>query len=159
MPAKNSRNGCTAQAENAITSFKDRDAFLRAMLADVELSTTARILTARLALHHDVETGRCIVKYKTLAKEVGVCSRTAIRLLAEAEERGWVSIDRTCGRGQSNNFLLIIPAEKVTSECHLNEPDAVPEKVTNRVVKGDKSGGMSAEKVTSGVTPKSLSRV
>jgi hypothetical protein len=163
MPPENTRCACAAQdaqqnkPNRAITSFKDRDAFSRAVLADVKLSHTARALIVRLALHLNIERQDCTVSYDTLGKEVGVSERTAIRLLAGAEARGWLVIERTCGRGRCNNFRLLLPSEKVTSGCHPNEAEKVtlechpkqPEKVTTQDGKGDNP---RHKKVTSGVT-------
>jgi hypothetical protein len=132
-----------------ITSFKDRDNFCRALMADKELSLTARMVTVRLAFHLNVKKRQCDPAYITVAKEIGLCERTAIRSIAASAARGWLVIERRPpGR---NNFRLLMPTVGVTSNCHPDHLVEVTDRghpgVTKTAPRGDKSGPV-------GVTPR-----
>src|SRR5581483_7008473 len=95
---------CKSKAENRqvtgaafpIKAFKDRDDWIIALLAS-ELSCTAKIIATRIALHHNIETGRCDPSIATLAAGAGVSKNTVLRSLRESEQAGWVHISRSRG--------------------------------------------------------------
>src|SRR5262245_54788204 len=97
----------------AVATFKDRDAFIRDMMADRGMTMGERAIIARLALHFDVEDGSLCIDYWTVGKDVGVCERTAMRAAAKAEARGWIRIEHRPGR--TNNFHLIMNPGGVTT--------------------------------------------
>jgi helix-turn-helix protein len=93
-----------------IKTFKDRDAWIRLMLAiDVAtLSHGAKILGVRVALHLNVETGQCNPSMAMLAEGSGTSDSTVRRMLHELEREGWLGIDRSQGR-HANSFELRTP--------------------------------------------------
>lgn len=119
-------------ATREIKTFKDRDHFCRVVLGTTELSQTDRNIIVRLAFHQNIEERKCSAKYETLAREVGVSSRTAMRAVAAGAARGLLTIQHGGGRGKANNFVLLIPVETVTQACHPLAAERVTEKGDNR---------------------------
>jgi hypothetical protein len=97
---------------------RHRDHFVwqERVAAAADLSPTLRLLALRLALHLNLKSGRCFVGHDTLAKGIGIERRSAMRLVAELERRGWLQVDRGGGRQKANGYRFIIPAETVTGE-------------------------------------------
>ncbi len=93
-----------------LTSFKDRDAWIRDVLADAELSTGERACAVRLALFLNIDQRECAPSYDGIAKALAVSKRTAIRLVAALMERGWLAEPTSHGRAR-NNFYLMRPYE------------------------------------------------
>jgi hypothetical protein len=108
-----------------ITTFKFRDAWIRALLADADLSDGTKIVGVRLALHLHVNSGRCNPAYLTLASGTGRYKRAAIRAIAALERGGWIKIDRGNGRGRKNDFRLLTPAERVSPELPFESDERV----------------------------------
>jgi hypothetical protein len=102
------------QASSAWQTFKDRDDWIRLFLATdgEELSCTAKIVGARIALHHNIETGRCDPSLGELAHGTGMSDRNVRRMLRELEEKCWVRV-QSRGHHRSNSFELLVP-EAVT---------------------------------------------
>jgi hypothetical protein len=99
---------CSGRQAANITTFKDRDAWIRAVTADRRLSPSARLIAARVALHLNVETGRCDPAMGTLAEEVGMHRASAFRAVAALAAQGWIEVAGTKGR-HTNSFRLILP--------------------------------------------------
>jgi hypothetical protein len=96
---------------NSPTSFRERDEWMRAVLAS-DLPHVAVRIAIRIALHLRVNTGRCDPAYTTLAAETHVPERSVYRLVALLEHAGWIAIQRTRGR-HSNQYVLLNPANSM----------------------------------------------
>src|ERR1700751_3876503 len=86
-----------------ITTFKDRDEWLELLFAADELSPSAKVLRARVALHHNVETRQCNPSGGKLVLGTVMSDSTVRRMIRELEPEGWVRVDRTLGR-HSNSY-------------------------------------------------------
>jgi hypothetical protein len=87
-------------------TFRERDRWLRAVLAS-DLPHTAARVAAALALHLNVTSGRCNPGHKALADHGRVSERTAYRLVELLERAGWIAIKRASGR--PNQYVLLTP--------------------------------------------------
>jgi hypothetical protein len=94
----------------SVKTFRDRDEWIKLLLAvDVdELSCTAKIVGARTAFHHNVETGQCNPSIGMLVLGTGMSKSTILRMLRELEQKGWLGIDHSRGR-HANSFELRAP--------------------------------------------------
>jgi hypothetical protein len=88
------------------TTFAERDEWMRAALAS-DLPHVAARLAVRVALHLNVDTGRCDPSAPMLAAESHVSERSVYRLLDLLEHLGWLSITRVAGR--ANRYSLLTP--------------------------------------------------
>ena len=118
--ADSQRNGYAYNIE----TFKDRDDWIAMILAACDLCPRSKVLLARIALHRNVETGRCDPGIARLVSGTGLSDSTIRRRLKAAEAAGWISIDKTKGR-YSNSVLLLPPptlshVERV-EPCHPSE--------------------------------------
>jgi hypothetical protein len=104
-----------AEASKAWTVFKDRDDWIRSLLAVSadDLSYTAKIVGVRIAMHHNVKTGRCDPDMATLAAGTSMSDRNVRRMLRELEQRGWLHVEHR-GYRRTNSFELLIPSEPET---------------------------------------------
>lgn len=116
---------------------------MRAVLGS-DLSNGVMRLAVRLALHLNVETGRCDPGYDALSSELRLSRRSIIRDVAVLEQAGWVSVARW-RQHQTNQFSLL---RGDRGDKALSPLKQAPE-VTNSVAKGDKFG---TTEVTSVVT-------
>ena len=89
-----------------IATFEDRDDWLKLLLAAGELSPAAKVVGARVALHHNVNTGQCNPAIGTLVLGTTMSESTVRRRIDELEVAGWLRVDRTRGR-HSNSFELL----------------------------------------------------
>jgi hypothetical protein len=98
-----------------ITTFKDRDAWIKHMLAVdcAMLSHGAKVVASRIALHHNIETGQCNPSMAMLVAGTGMSDRTVRRMLAELEQAAWISVDRSRGY-HANSFDLRVPETLAT---------------------------------------------
>jgi hypothetical protein len=111
------------------------------VIADTELSPITRLVAARLALHRNAETARCFVSYRTLAAEVGISERSAMRAIAALKARGWINVDPGGGREKANDYHLVTPSERVTGVSRFTAQKGDSrgrERVTERIGKGDR---------------------
>jgi hypothetical protein len=101
-----------------IATFKQRDVWMRALVADHSLSPMTRLVGVRLGLHFNCKTGRCDPSYATLAAEVAISERSAIRAVSSLKAQGWIAVKQRGGgyRTYSNNFTLQTPNDEVTGE-------------------------------------------
>lgn len=106
-----------------IKTFKDRDEWIKLLLAtDADaLSCTAKIVAARVALHHNIETGQCNPSLGLLAAGTGMSDRNVRRMLRELEQKGWMRINQSRGR-HSHSFEFLSPT--LSAETGLN-PDTI----------------------------------
>lgn len=70
---------------------------LQAIIADADLSATAKLVAARLLYHHSSQTGRCSPSYQTVADGIALQRRAVIRAVQDLEVRGWLSVNRVKG--------------------------------------------------------------
>lgn len=110
---RNSNPSRTSQASSPswpIKAFADRDDWLKLLLAvdSDALSSSAKVVAIRIALHHNVESGQCNPTIGRLALGTGMSESTVRRMIRELEEAGWLGVDRTRGR-HSNSFDLRAP--------------------------------------------------
>jgi hypothetical protein len=144
----------TAQAPANPKTFKQRDDWMRAVLA-AELPHAAHILALQIALHLNVESGQCNPPYKTLAAKSRMSKRSIIRMVAMLERTGWLIVARD-GWHHTNRFVLV-RGDKVLSPLRGDKtvsPQSASE-VTNPALRGDKSG---QSEVTHAVTTKQAKR-
>jgi hypothetical protein len=90
---------------NNPSTFKNRDAWIRALLA-AKLPDAAARLAIAIAMDLNVKTGRCDPSYAGLSKASGIPERSAYRLVALLEGLKWIAIQRTRGRLRNQYFLL-----------------------------------------------------
>jgi hypothetical protein len=112
-----------------ITTFKDRDDWIKLLLAadGDELSPANKIVGARIAFHHNIETGQCNPSLAQLAAGSGMSDRNVRRMLRELEETGWLGTD---SRGRhTHSFELRVPNS--TKETELNPDSYVRDDVSN----------------------------
>lgn len=106
------------------------------------LSCAAKIVAARLALHHNIEREQCNPSIRELVLGTGMSESTVRRAVRELEQKGWLSVTRTSGGhrfSSSNSFELRAPplsvmagATPVTRDsgqdshpCHARHPTPV----------------------------------
>src|SRR5262245_11045940 len=107
-----------------MTTLKQRDDWLKALLASGEHETT-KLIGVRLALYLNIASGRCDPSYGGIARDLGGHSKhrrrrgiskdTATRQIQLLEAHGWISIARVVGRSRTNSFTLLLPPEKAAS--------------------------------------------
>jgi hypothetical protein len=91
-----------------VKTFRDRDDWLRLLLAADELCPGAKVVGARVALHRNVETGQCNPTIGKLVLGTSMSESTVRRMIDELEVKGWIRVHRTRGR-HSNSFELRAP--------------------------------------------------
>jgi hypothetical protein len=97
---------------SAPNTFKARDEWMRAILADKALSPQAKLIAIRLALHLNIKTGRCNPTYDRLAKGTAYeAQRYVRRIVAQLVAAGWVEIATSRGR-HANGYRLKSPANQ-----------------------------------------------
>ena len=133
----------TQAAAPALATFKKRDDWLRAVLADNTLSQGARNAAVRLGLYLNVDRERCDPSYHQLGKALGCTRRSAIRAVRELIDRDWVAI-ASHSAGRRNNFRLKWPSSggdnPVTSDGDSRVTSDGDEDVTTRNASSDNSG-------------------
>jgi quinol monooxygenase YgiN len=107
----------TAAASRSPRTFLERDNWMRAMNASGE-PRGARCLAFAIALHLNVETGRCDPGHKTLSKDAGISERSVERFVALLVRAGWLAITRG-GRGHTNSYVLLRPASDLADQKHI----------------------------------------
>jgi hypothetical protein len=93
-------------------TFRERDHWMRQLLADSKLTKSARIFGIGLALSLYLQKdGRSrTIHSKNLCKAVGGVSKSsATRRIAELERTGWILVERRQGRGLESTFTLLDP--------------------------------------------------
>jgi hypothetical protein len=90
-----------------ISSFRQRDDWIREVLAAESLSNAAARVAVRIALHLNVKKGQCYPSVPTLAKGTGLCERYVYMVLVDLERSGWLTV--THSQGRSNSFQLKTP--------------------------------------------------
>ena len=103
----------TQALANSPKTFAERDHWMRVVLASDLPDAAARVAVA-IGLHLHVKSGRCDPSYITLAAESHVGEQSIYRLVAMLEHTGWIAIQRTRGRGNCNQYILLNPATAMT---------------------------------------------
>lgn len=87
-------------------TFEERDDWMRSVLAS-KLPHAAARLAVRIALHLNVDSGRCDPSSPTLAAESNVGERSVYRLIDLLEHQEWITVTRINGR--VNQYTLLYP--------------------------------------------------
>jgi hypothetical protein len=136
-----------------MVSLLDKWRFLQALVANPDVSPTAKIIAARLLDHSNGSTGRCNPSYQTLARGAGLTRRRAMKAVKELEWFGLISVLRTSraeAKGRfsglpSNNFTInwargqhpLPSAENDTSLVPLVHPGGAPDSPSPRSAPDD----------------------
>ena len=107
-----SPNGTTRGATQAARAAKARAHFAwQAMaVARKDLTSAFKSIAWVLALHRNVDSGRCDPSFKTLGDESGTSESTAKRAIARFERLGMIAVERTAGgNNHSNHYRLTMP--------------------------------------------------
>jgi hypothetical protein len=107
MSTSSNKPACAGQASSTWRIFRDRDEWIEQVLA-CDLTATAKIVATRIALHHNIETGRCDPSMIGLVKRTHTSDSTVRRAIKELEDAGLLAVDRTSGRYR-NSYLLLAP--------------------------------------------------
>src|SRR5262245_11550960 len=84
--------------------------------ARADIKPINKLVLLRLGMHHNTKTGRCHPSYSMLAEGAGVSKSTVMRAIAIAEEKGLLTIERSVGRGNANQFRLLLEGKKVSTQ-------------------------------------------
>jgi len=123
---------------------RERFQWIAAVMAASDLTAGTRLLAARLAMHVNVEDGRCDPSVATLAREVAMSTRWAAKSIADLIEAGW--IERRSSRGRhANSYSLRL--DLVTA----GGPDEEP--ATGETLNVSSGMDASTTKQSSGLTP------
>jgi hypothetical protein len=105
-----------------ISTFLQRDIWIGQMFS-ADLSLAAKVVAARIALHLNIDDGRCYPSVAALTKGTGVSERHIPRVFAALERSGWLAITRSPGRewgyggrGHANSFRLMTPETLTQSQ-------------------------------------------
>jgi hypothetical protein len=139
-------NGGAAMTSRAWKTFKDRDDWIRLLLAadGDTLCPAAKIVATRIALHHNVKTGQCNPAIGDLVRGTGTSKSTILRMLRELEEKGWLAVDRSHGR-YHHSFALRTPTVSTVAPFNGVNSDTVEESPTVSTVTPN---GVNADTVT-----------
>lgn len=79
------------------------------VIMDPMISTTAKAVYCVLAVHRNSETGNCFPSVETMAKGLGLSTRTVRRCLDELEQAHVIRRDKRFreGRQTTNQYVLI----------------------------------------------------
>lgn len=69
----------------------DKNVWIEGILADTSLIPSAKIAAMRLAIHHNSKTGQCNPTLPTLARGIGMSSRTTHTALTALRDAGYIS--------------------------------------------------------------------
>jgi hypothetical protein len=97
-------------------TLKERDKWQRSVLADVELSSGAKLTLMLISLCHNFKTGQCNPSYQTLATGTGMKLAAIPKHLKMGEDRDYIRRRSTKGR-HSNSYDLLIPGSPATSHA------------------------------------------
>lgn len=121
------------------------DKWVAAMLMDMRLNSTDRVVLTRLALHYNLKTGECFPALGRIAIGAGLGEsgdRTVRRCLSKAAKLGWIK--RTARRGgpleknQTNLYELTLPKE-ICDVLDSIRPTGQMEPPTGQPVYGDRA--------------------
>jgi hypothetical protein len=79
-----------------------------------KLSGAAKIAGATIAMHVDLDTGRCELTRDQIADRCGMDSRSCRRMIKHLEDAGWLSVRRSDGFF-ANSFTLTMPSKPVVT--------------------------------------------
>lgn len=81
----------------AVVTLLQKWQLLQAILADAELSATAKVVAARMLDYLHTQTGRCCPSYQSLADGTGLKRRAIIYAAQELEKAEWIKVARVKG--------------------------------------------------------------
>jgi hypothetical protein len=97
-----------SRAHNIKTFHDDDWLELLLQVKASELSGAAKLVGTCIALHLDIETGRCERSSELIADDLGMNGRSVRRMIRKLEAAGWLGVDRTLGF-YANSFELSTP--------------------------------------------------
>ncbi len=119
--------------------------FLQGVFEDSDLSSSAKLICARLLYHLNSYTGRCDPSLQTLAEGIGRDRQSAKRAIKELDDRGWLTAKCSYegGRPRPHSFVFNFERCKVVDGVE-NDPikvdptkDLIGSKMTLNGVKND----------------------
>jgi hypothetical protein len=143
-----------------ISKFKHRDEWIRLLVAveaqpagrpkkpgtDNTLTASAKAVAVCVALHLNIETGRCDPSNEDLATGTGMSERNVRRMLRELEQSGWMKVE-VRGHHQYNSFELRVPVgEDRPTDVH---PEDRPTVGRPDGVRPDNAGSLTGQRRSS----------
>lgn len=141
----------TKTQANTKVTLKDKQAWIIRLYADKHMSTSAKLVGARLALYHHEASGRCNPRQQTIADAVNLERRTVNRVLRELEQAGWIGSKQT--RGASHYTIIVSPADaaeasKESLYSDTSEDDVEPKEspLSDTRSRGGATAGVAVER-------------
>src|SRR5438552_19189768 len=123
----------------------DRFRWLEAVLCDSSLTNAEKLVAVRIALHHNLENGKCFASNETLGRGTALCTRAVKAALTSLTRDQWMEIPngRQGGRGLANDFAILTARLDAPAEWKRVHGDApfVEETVQNSAGNGAKFTG------------------
>jgi len=104
----------TAEKSPAVTLYRHRDNWMRDVGGDPGHRPIVRLVAMKLGLFFNGKDGSCIASYADIAKAAGCSPRTAVNVVAELVDAGYLAPTKNGGRTK-NNFTLLMRANYATS--------------------------------------------
>ncbi len=128
---------------------KFRHRWLRAVMARPDLSSLAKSVAYFLIEYANRETGKCFPRMTTLATDASAHRQSIQRTIATLERHGFLRVERTVGRGKSNEYFFIIPPlENATARLPFSTAVTPPVTPAEKATVEDKRQHLDPEKAT-----------
>jgi DNA-binding transcriptional regulator YhcF (GntR family) len=85
---------------------------LQLVIIDPNVTTSGKVVFARLMNHHNTKTGRCFPSEATLAHALGCTERSIRTALKSLEKHKYIRVHRGKGRNGTNQYDLYMPSGK-----------------------------------------------
>ncbi|GJE43843.1 hypothetical protein AEGHOMDF_3022 [Methylobacterium soli] len=105
--------------------LRDRERWIAAVLADPEMTAQCKVVAVRLALHHNIGTGRCDPSVDGLAAGACCTSRAVEKAIAFLDKAGWISRSSTRGRHRNRYQLRVERASAHPSKSPDDESETL----------------------------------
>jgi hypothetical protein len=133
-------------------TFRERDQWVGAVLAS-DLPDVAVRVAVRIALHLNINTGRCDPTYATLTAGTGVPRRTLYRKIELLEAAGWIEVKGTRGRHANQYALLnsatqMAPLNSAKAMAPLNTPNGAKSDTSTVPNRASNGANMVAHRTT-----------
>jgi hypothetical protein len=115
-------------------TFKERDRWMRAVLADDQLTMGQRAIAVRIALFLRVETGELPFQWDCLQAALKCSRDTLATAMSQLEEFGWITVQRN-GRYSPNVYVLSSPKNGLYAESEIRTPESVPQTRTESEIR------------------------
>src|SRR5258708_4025018 len=149
-------NDGDVKREPRISTFRQRDVWIEQLLAAKRLSDGAKLVAVRIALHLNINSGRCCPSIVKLAQGTGLVERHIPRVLALLERSDWLDIEHgSRGRGRANSFRLTTPEILTRESVFGTKENLTPE--TRKPDSGVSRTAMNSERGRGGA-PRPLTR-